>query len=312
MKTTEILRHRRKPKLLNFIIPVSLCLCGYLVFAVAETPTDLVSKIPERIKEYGAKSVGIYFESSDEKTFTYNENQVYHAASTMKVPVMMEVFRQVESGELKLDQPVKIENKFSSIMDGSPYSLTKEDDSDTEIYGLIGQTLPLQKLLERMINRSSNLAANTIIKLVSAKNVMVLMNEIGAKDMTVLRGVEDDKAYEAGKNNTTSARALALCMKAIMDPKLFHEESRKNMLQILESQHFREGIPTGIERLEKGLRIANKDGWITEINHDSAIILEKDGRYSVMVILTEGVKEDKDGEKLVAALAADLWQALKF
>lgn len=287
------------------------CLMMYvLMYASIEATEDqLEQSIANRIKEFGAESVSIYYNGFNGQTFTHKPDEVYHAASTMKVPVMMEVFRQVEQGKLKLDQGVKVENRFASIIDGSPYSLTKEDDSDTEIYQMIGKTLSLREIVERMINQSSNLSTNIVIELVSAKKVMDLMNEIGARDMTVLRGVEDIKAYEAGKNNTTSARALAVCLKNLLDPKRFQASSRQEMLKILLSQTSRDGIPAGIDPVEPGLKIACKDGWITEINHDSAIIQDKEGRSAILVILTKGVKEEKRGVKLVATLAGDIWAA---
>jgi beta-lactamase class A len=260
-------------------------------------------------EKYSAQSIGIYFEQPDGKVFEKNADEIFHAASTMKVPVMMEVFKQIEAGKLKLDQQVTVKNQFSSIIDGSPYSLNIEDDSDPDLYKEIGKQLPLQNLLNRMINSSSNLATNMIIEMVKAENVQKLMKEIGAKDMTVLRGVEDTKAYEAGKNNRTSARSLAICYKAILNPKFFQESSRNAMNEILRSQHSQAGIGAGVKAKERGLKVASKDGWITEINHDSAIIEDENGKRWIMVIMTRGVKEEKDGWKLIAELANDIWNS---
>ncbi|MCI0616145.1 class A beta-lactamase-related serine hydrolase [bacterium] len=258
-------------------------------------------------EKYGAESIGIYFEQPDGKVFERNADEVFHAASTMKVPVMMEVFKQIEAGKLNLDQKVTVKNQFSSIIDGSPYSLTQEDDSDTDLYKEIGKQLLLKNLVDRMINSSSNLATNIIIEMVKAENVQKLMKEIGAKDMTVLRGVEDIKAFEAGKNNRTSARSLAICYKAILDQKLFKEISRNAMIEILRSQHSQDGIGAGVKAKERGLKVASKDGWITEINHDSGIIEDENGKQWIMVIMTRGVKEEKDGWKLIAELANEVW-----
>jgi beta-lactamase class A len=260
-------------------------------------------------EKYGAQSIGIYFEQPDGKIFEKNADEIFHAASTMKVPVMMEVFKQIEAGKLKLDQQVTVKNQFASIIDGSPYSLNIEDDSDPDLYKEIGKQLPLQNLLNRMINSSSNLATNMIIEIVKAENVQKLMQDIGAKDMTVLRGVEDTKAYEAGKNNRTSARSLSTCYKAILNPKFFKESSRNAMIEILRSQHSQAGIGAGVKAKERGLKVASKDGWITEINHDSAIIEDENGKRWIMVIMTRGVKEEKDGWKLIAELANDIWNS---
>lgn len=276
----------------------------------AQENKALDQKIGERMKEFGAESVSIYYEDSNGKTFTFNPDVIYHAASTMKVPVMMEVFRLVDQEKLQLNQPVEIKNQFSSIIDGSPYSLSVEDDSDTEIYKMIGKTVTLQELVERMINQSSNLSTNLVIQVVGAKNVMDLMHTIGAQGMTVLRGVEDNKAYEAGKNNTTSARALAICLKAILNTDLFPPESRQEMFDILLSQHFKE-IGKGIQADQKGFKVASKDGWITEIQHDAAIIRDSQGHDTILVILTRGVKEEKDSERLVSILAGDVWNSMQ-
>jgi beta-lactamase class A len=134
-----------------------------------------------------------------------------------------------------------------------------------------------------------------------------LMKEIGAKDMTVLRGVEDQKAYDAGRNNRTSARSLAICYKAILNPKFFAESSRNAMIEILRSQHSQAGIGAGVKAKERGLKVASKDGWITEINHDSGIIEDENGKRWIMVIMTRGVKEEKDGWKLIAEVANEIW-----
>ena len=289
------------------LLPFVIIFFFMTLFAQAE---NLEKQIDARVKEFGATIVGIYFEDPEGDVFSKNSDEIFHAASTMKVPVMMEVFRKIEKGKLRLDQPVTVKNEFTSILDGSPYSLTPEEDTDTEIYKLIGQTLTLGQLVERMINRSSNLATNIVIELANAQDVMALMKEIGASGMTVLRGVEDIKAYEAGKNNTTSAKALAVCLKAILNSEYFSESSRLEMFKILLSQTSKV-IAKGIDAERLGLKVASKDGWITEINHDAAIIQDAKGRNSILVILTKGVKEQERGDALVAALARDIWTTLK-
>jgi beta-lactamase class A len=264
-------------------------------------------QIADRIKQYSAESVGIYYEDADGNTFTHNADEVYHAASTMKIPVMMEVFHQVEQGKLKLDQPIPIQNEFKSIMDGSPFSLDSKEDGDPDFYSNIGKTVPLLHCVERMINHSSNLATNIIIELVTPSAVMDLMKTIGAKDMTVLRGVEDIKAFNAGKINSTSARALAVCLKALQDKQFFQQESRSEMFRILLTQHFLDGIPAGIKANERGLKVANKTGNIEKIAHDAAIIQDASGRNSILVILTRGVEKEDQGNHLVADIAGDIW-----
>jgi len=105
-----------------------------------------------------------------------NADESFHAASTMKVPVMIELFRQIDAGRWRLDQKVPLANQFESIVDGSTYSLNAADDSDSSAYGLVGQNVAIRDLLDRMITRSSNLATNALIGLVDAKKANASYN----------------------------------------------------------------------------------------------------------------------------------------
>src|SRR5919198_477367 len=155
--------------------------------------------------------VAVAFRTIDgQSELLIDPNKPFHAASTMKVPVMIELFRQAEAGTLSLDEPLTIRNEFHSIVDGSVYQLDIGDDSDSEVYKAIGQTLTLRQLCEAMITVSSNFAANLLIERLGVENIRATVKALGADGMQVLRGVEDQKAYEKGMNNTTSARGLLI------------------------------------------------------------------------------------------------------
>jgi len=164
------------------------------------------------------------------------------ASKAQKIAVALRVFEAVWRGELPLDQPVPVRNDFVSIFDGSHYALDPKEDSDPELYKLVGRDLPLEDLVRRMIARSSNLATNNVIELIDAKRIMTIMKQIGANDIEVRRGVEDDKAYEAGMNNTTTAYDLSLIFRALA------RDPSSRMLDILAAQEFNNGIPKGLPR----------------------------------------------------------------
>src|SRR5438067_2654600 len=138
-----------------------------------------------------------------------NGDSAFHAASTMKVPVMIELMRQTDRGALSLDQDILLVNQFGSIVDGSRYTLDPGDDSDSAAYGLVGRRVPVRELMRRMIVRSSNLATNALIALADPVKVTATAASLGATRTRVLRGVEDDKAYQRGLNNVTTAHDLA-------------------------------------------------------------------------------------------------------
>src|SRR5262249_54051723 len=148
-------------------------------------------------------------------TLFVNADDSFHAASTMKVPVMIELFRRVDSHALTLDQRILLINQFGSIVDGSPYTLDPGSDSDSSAYTLTGTRVAVRDLLDRMITKSSNLATNALIELVTASSANATARALGATNIRVLRGVEDGKAFQANLNNTTTARDLAVLLDAI-------------------------------------------------------------------------------------------------
>lgn len=226
-----------------------------------------------------------------------NEKTNFHAASTMKTPVMIEVFRQAKSGKFKLTDSIVVKNEFKSIVDGSPYSMDIGDDSADGLYDKIGRKMTIYDLTYLMITVSSNLATNILIDLVGAKNANATMRQMGANDIQVLRGVEDNKAYDLGLNNTVTAFDLALIFEKIARKEPAGKKASKQMLQILFDQKFKEIIPA---KLPKEAKVAHKTGSITGVQHDSGIVFLNKGKKYVLVLLSRKLKDTQAG---VAALA---------
>ena len=263
-------------------------------------------QIQKRIADSHA-DVGVAFRTLDGKTeWFYHADDSFHAASTMKVPVMIELYHQVQAGELKLSDPLTIHNQFHSIVDGSPYKLDPTDDSETDLYKAEGQTRTLTELCELMITVSSNLATNLIIEKLGVENIRATVHSLNADGMHVLRGVEDNKAFEKGHNNITSARALQILLTSIADNTAAGPDASQQMLAILERQRFNEGIPAG---LPPGTKVAHKTGEITKIHHDAAIVYAT--RPFVLVILVRGLSNIKDSSALMADITRLLFQSVE-
>jgi beta-lactamase class A len=228
----------------------------------------------------------------------------YHAASTMKVPVLIELFRQARAGTIALDDQIPIVNEFRSIVDGSPFTLDTGDDSDADLYRHIGGSMSYRDLAEAMITVSSNFATNLIIEHLGAKSIQRTTDALGAGGMHVLRGVEDEKAFQKGLNNTTTARALLTLMAAIAHGKAVDEAASGEMLAILKRQKFNDRIPAG---LPPGIPVAHKTGEITRIQHDAAIVYAD--RPYALVVLVRGLQDPKQGSALAAAISRVLYRA---
>ncbi len=234
------------------------------------------------------------------ETLLIREKEMVHAASTMKVPVMIEVFKQAEDGRFRLDDRLAVKNEFRSLVDDSLFSLRKEDDSDADIYDLIGTEMTIRELVERMITVSSNLATNILVDLVQPKNVTATLRELGVRRMKVRRGVEDTLAYERGLNNMTDALDLLRIMEAVASDKAGSPAACEEMIAILKRQKFRSGIPAGVP---PGVAVANKTGSITGMEHDAAIIFPPGRKPYVLIVLARGVRSSEEGEKLIARLS---------
>ena len=223
-----------------------------------------------------------------------------HAASTMKVPVLLELGRRVDQGQLTWEDTTAVRNTFRSIVDGSAYALTVADDSDSSLYAIEGQAVSYRHLAERMIVRSSNLATNILIDRLGAPETQATARALGADSIEVLRGVEDIKAYRQGLSNTTTARDLVVLMAALARGQAASPESTAEMIRILEAQEFHDLIPTG---LPEGTRVANKTGWITGIVHDAAIVYPDGCGAYVLVVLTRGYDHYEDAARIVGDLS---------
>jgi beta-lactamase class A len=260
-----------------------------------------IQSIQQRIQKSGAE-VAVAFRTMDGKAEWFSRaDDAFHAASTMKIPVMIELFHQVREGKLRLDDTLPIKNEFHSLVDGSIFTLDAADDSEADLYKAAGQTRTLGQLCELMITVSSNFATNLLIEKLGVENIRATVHALGADGMNVLRGVEDNKAFEKGLNNTTTARGLLILLEAIAKGQAVAADASRQMAEILARQKFNEAIPAG---LPAGTRVAHKTGEVTKIHHDAAIVYGP--RPFVLVILVRGLAETKDS----AALMADITRLL--
>jgi len=226
---------------------------------------------------------------SNGKALFINEHENFHAASTMKTPVMIEVYKQAAEKKFSLKDSLIIKNEFKSIVDSSIYSLDSSDDSEFELYKESGKKRTIHDLVYQMIIASSNFATNMIIELVGAKNVTQTMRSLGANEIQVLRGVEDQKAYDKGLNNTITAYDLMLVFENIAEGKIVNKTACKDMIKILSDQKFNDIIPA---RLPAGVKVAHKTGWIKGLHHDSGIVFLPDGKKYVLVILSKNLEDE--------------------
>ena len=243
----------------------------------------------------------------DGKEILINENEIFHAASTIKTPVMIEFYKQLHQGKLSLEDTLQIKNEFKSIVDGTIYKLSEFDDSDKNTYNKLGQYYSINNLIYEMITISSNFATNILIEYIGANNVTKSMKEIGALNINVLRGVEDIKAFELGLNNTTSAKDLLIIYEKLAKGKIINNKSSAIMIEILKDQKYDDIIP---KYLPKNIEIANKTGMITGVHHDSGIVFLKDGKKYIIIILSKNMSDMESGTEMMAKISELIYKTL--
>lgn len=265
------------------------------------TQNQTQTKIEKLILKTDGKFAVAFKDLSDGKVIFINEHEYFHAASTMKTPVMMEVFNQISEKKLNLKDSIEVRNEFKSIVDQSTYSLDLSDDSDDVIYSKIGKKISLEDLIFQMITVSSNFATNILIDQVGAENIMKYLKKNGINENIVLRGVEDTKAFNAGLNNRTTAFGLMQVFE------LLEKENHPKMKEILFAQKFNEIIPA---KLPKDVKVAHKTGSITGVQHDSGIVYLPDGRKYILILLSKELKNPKEGIETLSEISKIIYEDL--
>jgi beta-lactamase class A len=266
--------------------------------------TDLRSEIEAVLTEYPDAHIGVSVrDASSGLSLDINGDSVFHAASTMKIAVMIELYRQAAEGRFSLNDSLEVKNEFTSIFDGSFFSV--HEDSDSAIYGMLGQPMSIRDLIYRLITSSSNLATNILIELVTPDSVQATIEGLGTRHMTVLRGVEDLKAFEAGMSNTTTSADLAVLLEALRDGRAVSADASAEMLDIMFD------VPDELITAGPGSRVAHKTGMITAHHHDAGIVYPAGGEPYVLTILTRGIPDEETSTRLGRDIARVVYRRLR-
>jgi len=275
--------------------------------SVAAAETSLYAGVLKIKEKHALEALGIaFYDSETTLQWSYNADAPFHAASTMKLAVLLGVFRQIERGELTADAPVHVRNKFTSIVERRPYMLEVSRDADPQLYAHLGRTLTVDELAYQMITTSSNFATNLLVDVLGVPVIQRALQELGVEGVTVIRGVEDQAAFDAGLNNVVSANGLLKILRLILEGKAYSPRASERMLQILLDQRFKSGIPAG---LPEAARVAHKTGNISTVHHDAGIVYLEGRKPYVLVILSQFDAAPARGTA-VAEVSRDIYECL--
>jgi len=238
--------------------------------------------------------------------FSLRADRWFHAASTIKVALLLAVFRAADESRLRLDDSLHVRNRFFSAADGSPFHLNRDSDAMPELYESIGRTAKISALAEGMISSSSNLATNLLLDLVGVEYARKVLRDAQVDGVELRRGVEDHAAHEREINNEVTADGLVRLLSAVRGDFL-SKESKEQAIRILLEQRFKSMIPAG---LPAHATVAHKTGEISTACHDMGIVYLPEREPYIAVILTEFASEQDGRRETVAAISEAIYRSV--
>ena len=279
-----------------------------------ETPTAareraLRTQIEKIESESGAKAIAVALHDAETGfELHYKADRWFHAASTIKVPILLGAFAAIDRGELLPHSRVHVRNRFLSVVENVPFRVESGRDANSVVHNAIGKMMRVDELAYHMITTSSNLATNLLLGVIGPDAVNRTLKELDVDDgIELKRGVEDELAFEKGINNMVTADGLLRILVLLSEGKAFSPALSRRMMDILHGQEFNQGIPA---RLPKGARVAHKTGEISTVAHDAGVVYLPKRKPYVVVILTEWDPEGSGRSRTIAAISHTIYEFL--
>ena len=274
----------------------------------ADSHASLRTKIDEIGERHGCEAVGVaVHDFADGSDFSHHGDEWFHAASTIKVVLLLALYKAAENGIVRLDDRLHVRNRFRSIVDGSTYRIGGDRDGDSLVHRHIGRSMKLTDLAHAMITRSSNLATNLLLEFLGLENIQRTLHEAGLDELKLVRGVEDQVAYDKGLNNEATANGLVKFFRLLREEGVLSQTTREQMLVILLAQEFNSMIPA---RLPRTAQVAHKTGEISTHCHDAGLVILAERPPYALAILTKSPAKADQRSKVVAEISEAIYAHL--
>ena len=281
-----------------------LCLAGGMVAsACAQTlqpPTEkqtvLWMKLEKSILDIdrgldGVMGVAIV-DLTDGHKYLLHANDVYPQASSIKICVLAELYRQAQQGKLKLTDLYTVNAadlvQDSDIMGGLTPGVTQ---------------ITLRDLATMMVAVSDNSATNVLIDRVGMDNVNAFLKAQGLRDTRLRRKMMDLKAAAEGRENVSTPNEMLNLLQALYRDEILNKEMTADFFKVL-STHKDSWIP---RNLPDDLRIADKPGALEGVRNDSGVIFV-DKRPYVLCVMTTYLHRERDGEEAISNISLAAWR----
>jgi beta-lactamase class A len=268
----------------------------------------LRTRLDDLARTSGARALAVAVHDTETALdFRRDSERWFHAASTIKVAILVGVYAAIHNGWLLPHSRLHVRNRFWSAADGSAFRVDAGRDANSVVHGAIGKMMRISELALHMITTSSNLATNLLLDLVGLETVQRSLDELNVEGIDIRRGVEDERAFDAGIVNRVTADGLVHLLRIVADERAFSPEISRAMLDILHAQEFRSGIPA---RLPRAVRVAHKTGEISTIAHDAGVVYAPGRKPYVIAVLTEWAPETTGRSATIAEASQAVYDAL--
>jgi beta-lactamase class A len=268
----------------------------------------LHSRLDALERRAGARSIAVaVHDTATHAGFRRHADRWFHAASTIKVAILLGVYSSIHHGWLLPQSRLHVRNRFFSAVDGQTFRVLADRDADSEVHEAVGRMMRVSELALHMIATSSNLATNLLLDLVGIDTVQRALDDLHIDGIDIRRGVEDERAFERGINNRVTADGLVQLLRVIAEERAFSPELSREMLGILHAQEFRNGIPA---RLPPAVRVAHKTGDISTVAHDAGVVYPPGRKPYVIAVLTEWQPEAAGRSATIAEISHAVYELL--
>jgi len=226
------------------------------------------------------------------RDYSLHANDVFPQASSIKICVLAELYRQAQAGKLKLTDMYTLNAadlvQDSDIMGGLTPGVTK---------------ITLRDLATMMVAVSDNSATNVLIDRVGMENVNAFLGSLGLHNTRLRRKMMDIKAAGEGRENVSTPNEMSKLLQSLYQGKVLNRELTDDFFKVL-ATHKDSWIPRD---LPEGVKIADKPGALEGVRNDSGVIFV-DKRPYILCVMTTYLRHERDGEQAISKISLAAWR----
>ena len=290
----------RTPRNLLTVISCATTLSLWASAAAAQSPPPkerlLWQKLEAVVHQEDARLDGVLgveiLDLTSEGNLSLNADEVFPTASTIKIAILAELYRQAQQGKLKLSDFYTVQS--SDLVGGSGIAQALTPGATR---------LTLRDVAVLMVSVSDNSMTNVLIDRVGMENVNAMLDGLGLSHTRLRRKMMDVKAAAEGRENVATPHELALLLKSLYENRVLNSQFTQDYFQVL-SVHKESYIP---RYLPEDLRIANKPGELEGVRNDCGIVFTGRRPY-VLCAMSSYVRHERDAGDAISRISEAAWR----